>query len=125
MSSIKNTVTHRLSAKGVDPVALYGQYDSRIRTIESEFDAKITARGEDVVITGRVEEVKQIINVLQEMIHSIQQGRVQDVDDIIRAARGGNKDRKVTKSFAGTTIDVLSRREKIQARTHNKKKLIL
>ena len=124
MSSIKNTVTHRLSAKGVDPVALYGQYDSRIRTIESEFDAKITARGEDVVITGRVEEVKQIINVLQEMIHTIQQGRVQDVDDIIRAARGGNKDRKGTKSFAGTTIDVLSRREKIQARSSNQQKYV-
>ncbi len=119
MPSLKNTVTHRLSAKGIDPVALYGQFDSRLRAIESEFDAKITARGEEVVITGKVEEVRQITSVLREMIKSVQQGRTQEVDDIIRATRTVKKNGEESDTYDGESIDVLSQRERIRARSPN------
>ncbi len=115
-------VTQRLSAKGIDPLALYGQYDSRLRAIESEFDAKITARGEEVVITGKAEEVRQITSVLREMIKSVQQGRTQEVDDIIRATRTGRTGRKSGEDQVpafGDPIEVLSRRERIRARSPN------
>ena len=128
MPSLKNTVTHRLSAKGIDPLALYGQYDSRLRAIESEFDAKITARGEEVVITGKAEEVRQITSVLREMIRLVQQGQAREVDDIIRAARSdkknGEENGEETGDFAGATLDVLSRRERIRARSPNQQKYV-
>ncbi len=124
MPSLKNTVTHRLSAKGIDPLALYGQYDSRLRAIESEFDAKITARGEEVVITGKAEEVRQITSVLREMIRLVQQGQAREVDDIIRATRSDKKNGEETGGFAGETLDVLSRRERIRARSPNQQKYV-
>ena len=124
MPSLKNTVTQRLSAKGIDPLALYGQYDSRLRAIESEFDAKITARGEEVVITGKAEEVRQITSVLREMIKSVQQGRTKEVDDIIRATRTGTKSGEEPGSGYGESIDVLSRRERIRARSPNQQKYV-
>ena len=124
MPSLKNTVTHRLSAKGIDPLALYGQYDSRIRAIENEFDAKITARGEEVVITGKAEEVRQITTILNEMIRSVQQGRTSKVDDIIRATRSEKKNNEKTGTFVGETLDVLSRRERIRARSSNQQNYV-
>ncbi len=133
MPSLKNTVTQRLSAKGIDPLALYGQFDSRLRAIENEFDAKITARGEEVVITGKAEEVRQITSVLREMIKSVQQGRTKEVDDIIRATRTGRTGRTGgtgTKSGEeqgsgyGESIDVLSRRERIRARSPNQQNYV-
>ena len=124
MPSLKNTVTHRLSAKGIDPLALYGQYDSRLRAIESEFDAKITARGEEVVITGKAEEVRQITSVLREMIKSVQRGRTREVDDIIRATRTEKKNGEEAGTYDGESIEVLSRRERIRARSPNQQRYV-
>ena len=68
MPSLKNAVTHRMSSRGIDPLALFGQHDSCLRTIESEFDAKIIVRGEDVIITGEEAEVQQAASTLRQLM---------------------------------------------------------
>ncbi len=124
MPSLKKTVTHRFSAKGIDPLALYGQYDSRLRAIENEFDAKITARGEEVVITGKAEEVRQITLVLREMIKSVQQGRTREVGDIIQATRTEKNNSDDQPAATGASLEVLSRRERVRARSPNQQQYV-
>ena len=124
MPSLKNLITHRLSSQGIDPLALFGQNDSRLKAIESEFDAKIVVRGEDVVITGVEEEVRQITALLRDLMKSVQEGRTQEVTDIIRASRSVKEAGDAAQPFSGDFLDVLSKRERVRARGPNQQRYV-
>lgn len=124
MPSLKNAVTHRMSSRGIDPLALFGQHDSCLRTIESEFDAKIIVRGEDVIITGEEAEVQQAASTLRQWMRSVQQGHTHEVNDIIRATRSIKENGDDAKPFSGESLDIMSRREQIRARGPNQQKYV-
>lgn len=121
---LKKVVTHRLSSRGIDPVALFGQHDAQLRAIESEFDAKIVVRGEEIIVTGHDEEVQQITGLLRNLMRSIQQGQTHDVSDVIRATRSVKDEGGDGEPFTGTMLDIASKRERIRARSPNQQRYV-
>jgi phosphate starvation-inducible PhoH-like protein len=124
MPPLKNAVTHRISSRGIDPLALFGQHDARLRAIESEFDAKIVVRGEEVIISGEEAEVQQVASTLRQMMRSVQQGHPHEVNDIIRATRSVKQNGDDAKPFSGKTLDIMSKREQIRARGPNQQNYV-
>lgn len=121
---LDNIVTHRVSSKGIDPIALFGQYDIRLRAIESEFDAKIVVRGEEIIVTGADDQVQQITLILRELMRSIQHGQTQEVSEIIRATRSVKKEGAAAQPFTGEVLDIMSKREHIRARGPNQQRYV-
>jgi len=121
---VKNTVTHRLSSHGVDPLTLFGQHDSRLKAIENQFDARIVVRGEEMLITGEKTEVEQIETLLRELMQSIQKGHTHEVNDIVRATRAMKEIGASAQPFSGDFLDVMSRRERVRAKGPNQQKYV-
>lgn len=120
-----NVVTHRLSSRGIDPIDLFGQQDSRLRAIESEFEAKIVVRGEEIIVTGADDEVQQITQVLRDLMRSVKNGLTQEVTDIIRASRTVKESGPdAARPFAGEFLDIMSKRERIRARGPNQQRYV-
>jgi phosphate starvation-inducible protein PhoH and related proteins len=63
-----------LSLVGVDVGLLFGNNDVFLRQIESEFDARITARGESIAIAGEPEEVGRLRELFLDLISRVQNG---------------------------------------------------
>lgn len=124
MPSLKNHTTHRLSSQGIDPLALFGQNDSRLKALENEFDAKIVVRGENIVVTGPEEEVHQITGLLRDLMKSVQEGRTQEITDIIRATRSVKETGATTQPFSGEFLDIQSKRERVRARGPNQQRYV-
>ncbi len=122
---MENVITHRLSSRGIDPIDLFGQQDIRLRAIESEFDAKIVVRGEEIIVTGEDDVVQQITKVLRELMRSVKQGQTQEISDIIRASRSVKEAGEDAKQpFAGEFLDIMSKRERIRARGPNQQRYL-
>ncbi len=120
-----NVVTHRLSSRGIDPIDLFGQQDIRLRAIESEFDAKIVVRGEEIIVTGEDDVVQQITVVLRELMRAVKHGQIQEISDIIRASRSIKEaGQDANKPFAGEFLDIMSKRERIRARGPNQQRYV-
>lgn len=122
--TLKKVVTERLSFKGIDPIALFGQHDSRLRAIEDEFEAKIVARGEEIIVTGQSGEVQKITQILRKLMASVQQGYIHDMNEIVRATRSVKEDEAVASPFAGAFLDIASKRERIRARGPNQQRYV-
>ncbi len=58
-----------IDISGIDQRLLFGQSGSFLRLIESEFDAKIIARGDSVVIQGEEEDVKNLEALFIDLIN--------------------------------------------------------
>ncbi|SVD67819.1 uncharacterized protein METZ01_LOCUS420673, partial [marine metagenome] len=122
---VENVITHRLSSRGIDPIDLFGQQDIRLRAIESEFDAKIVVRGEEIIVTGEDDVVQQITKVLRELMRSVKHGQTQEISDIIRASRSVKEAGEDAKQpFAGEFLDIMSKRERIRARGPNQQRYL-
>ncbi len=122
---MENVITHRLSSRGIDPIDLFGQQDIRLRAIESEFDAKIVVRGEEIIVTGEDDVVQQITKVLRELMRSVKHGQTQEISDIIRASRSVKEAGEDAKQpFAGEFLDIMSKRERIRARGPNQQRYL-
>jgi phosphate starvation-inducible PhoH-like protein len=69
-----DSVTKRISLAGIDQVELLGGNDANLRLLRREFSARITARGEDIVIEGSKDEVEAIARILDNLIISVKKG---------------------------------------------------
>ncbi|MFH1314493.1 MAG: PhoH family protein [Candidatus Eisenbacteria bacterium] len=67
-------VTERISLTDIDQVELLGGNDANLRLLRREFGAKITARGEEIVIEGNKDEVGAIVRILDNLIVSVRKG---------------------------------------------------
>ncbi|HSH00130.1 MAG TPA: PhoH family protein [candidate division Zixibacteria bacterium] len=65
-------MTQTLSLAGVDLRLLFGQSDVFLRLIESNFDAQITARGEQITFTGSASEVAQLTDLFADLIKRLE-----------------------------------------------------
>jgi phosphate starvation-inducible PhoH-like protein len=71
---VTRTVTKRISLTDIDQVKLLGGNDANLRMLRREFGAKITARGEEIVIEGNKDEVSAVVRILDNLIVSVQKG---------------------------------------------------
>ncbi|MBN1560928.1 PhoH family protein [candidate division KSB1 bacterium] len=81
------TVEKRILIKGVDPLAFYGAQDANIRFLTNFLDAKVVARGGEVILRGSEEQVARAEKVVNELIFMINKKGAVDHDDIETVVR--------------------------------------
>lgn len=71
-----------IEIQGIEPVILFGPYDAHLKKIRAEFpDVFITARGSQITLRGKQEEVGVIEKIIREMIYlADKHGEVLDND---------------------------------------------
>ncbi len=74
MTTTRNHIIRSLDISDLDQRILFGQSSIYIRLIESQFDVKIIARGETVIIEGRRPAVENVIRLLEDMIARMRMG---------------------------------------------------
>ena len=71
---LDDKISRKFILEGVDQRLLYGQSDVFLRMLETSFDTKIIARGDEIVIEGQVEDVEHVERVLSDMVTRIKHG---------------------------------------------------
>lgn len=76
------TIEKTIEIQGIEPLILFGPYDSLLKKIRNEFsDIQITARGTQITLRGRNEEVALLERIFSEMILlANKHGEVLDTD---------------------------------------------
>ena len=107
----------------VDPLAFVGIGDKNIKVIESQFDSKITVRGNSIILDGSVSELQLIQSIFNDMIEAIHRKSYVDSDDVkslINLAQSGENYSDVTSSD-GMPIVLHTHQGAISARTEGQK----
>ena len=73
--SISGThISRTFDLHDADQRILFGQNNHTIRLIESQFDAKLVARGDTILIEGEKPEVENVLRLLQDIVTRVSQG---------------------------------------------------
>ncbi|MCH7874697.1 MAG: PhoH family protein [Gemmatimonadetes bacterium] len=86
---MSDDVTHRLSAAGADPLALSGVNDANLDALSQATGARVTLRGDQLMLAGRLEAVEQATLVAGAMIDRARMGDMLTVEDVRRLVDGG------------------------------------
>lgn len=86
---MSDDVTHRLSAAGADPLALSGVNDANLDALSQATGARVTLRGDQLMLAGRLEAVEQATLIAGAMIHRARMGDMLTVEDVRRLVDGG------------------------------------
>jgi len=85
----------KISVEDIDSIHLYGRNDANLRLVQDSFDAKITARGGEIILDGEESEIDVAEEVIREMAGLVRKGRtvkLGDVEYAIRMIRSGRGD---------------------------------
>ncbi|HID93054.1 MAG TPA: hypothetical protein EYP60_03055, partial [bacterium (Candidatus Stahlbacteria)] len=80
--------TQKISLKDIDPIRLFGEKDSNLKILRERYNAKIVARGTDIIITGEKNEVNSLKEELYLLIKEVKGGKSIDKDELIRIIEG-------------------------------------
>ena len=71
----------KISLKGVDQLHLLGSQDEYLHLIEDAFDSKIVVRGDEILLSGNIEDVESLERLFVELIFLVQRnGKLQAAD---------------------------------------------
>jgi phosphate starvation-inducible protein PhoH and related proteins len=120
------TVTRRLSlAPDVDLVQLLGRNDDHLRTLESEFDVRIVARGHDVMLKGDERQVQKAERALTQLADLVRTGAPVRAMEVRAAVRMLSEDDGAdVKSVFADSISVPGRKKWISPKTVGQKRYI-
>jgi phosphate starvation-inducible PhoH-like protein len=71
MSTANHQITRSIDASHIDQRILFGHSGIYIRLIESQFDVKIVARGDNIMIEGDADKVENVVRLFDDMIMRI------------------------------------------------------
>ncbi|MFC1619415.1 PhoH family protein [Candidatus Neomarinimicrobiota bacterium] len=73
---------HTFDIRDTDPLLLFGVNDTNLEILNSAFEARLVARGGRIVIEGEEQEVRQVEQVLTDMIVTINRKGGLTADDV-------------------------------------------
>jgi phosphate starvation-inducible PhoH-like protein len=120
------TVTHRLSAEGADPLTLAGVNDGNLVELSRLGGVKVTLRGDAMTISGPSAFVERAVAIAHRMVEAARQRRDLSPDDVLRMGdivdrgeAGGDDDDGASGNGAGYAqrIALPGVRKVIQAKT--------
>ena len=107
----------------IDPTRLMGTADALLRRVEDAFDAMITVRGNQVLVTGQTDEVDRVTQVFSRLIRLVEAGEsptVSDVDLVVdQVCHGANR-----LDLLSDDILLTYRGRAIRPKTHGQKRYI-
>ena len=120
------TVTRRISiAPDVDLLPLLGRNDDHLRTIESELDVRIVARGHDIMLKGDEQQVKTAERALVQLAELVRTGAPVRSTEVRAALRMLADDENVdVKAVFADAISVPSRKKWIAPKTLGQKRYV-
>lgn len=83
---MSETVTHRLTADGADPVLLTGVNDANLTELERETGARVSVRGDQMLLAGELAAVERATRVASAMIDIARVGETLSPEDVRRLA---------------------------------------
>ena len=105
--------------------AIFGKHDLHLEQIEKALEVTITARGQEMVIAGMMEQVesaREVVTQLQEFFRAGNQLTVREVVYAIKAAKGGIKN--AMGSLARDVVLVTPRGKQIKPKTIGQKNYV-
>ncbi len=81
---MNDDVTHRLSADGVDPLALAGVNDGNLVELAKRLGVRVSLRGDTLSLAGPVEAVERATPVAQALVDLARMGEMLGVEDVSR-----------------------------------------
>jgi phosphate starvation-inducible PhoH-like protein len=120
------TITRRISiAPDVDLLPLLGRNDDHLKTLESELDVRITARGHDIVVRGDEQQVKRAERALVQLAEVVRSGAPLRGGEVRAALRMLATDEETDlKSVFTDAIAVPSRKKWIAPKTLGQKRYV-
>jgi phosphate starvation-inducible PhoH-like protein len=79
-------VTHRLSAEGVDPLALAGVNDANLLELARRLGVRVSLRGDTLLLAGSTAAIERAAPVAQALVDLARMGENVDVHDVERLA---------------------------------------
>jgi phosphate starvation-inducible PhoH-like protein len=106
-------------------LALLGKNDEHLRTLESQYEVRITARGHDVTLKGEERQVIEAERVIRELVQMLRERPVLAAADVRSALRiAGHEAGADVRSVLADAIAVPSRRKLITPKTANQKRYL-
>ena len=126
MSEATTTITRRLSlAPDVDLGELLGRNDDHLRTLESEFDVRIVARGHDIMVKGDERGVRRAERAITQLAELLRSGAPVRGGEVRAALRMIADDADADlKSVFSDAIAVPSRKKLITPKTRGQKRYV-
>ena len=120
------TVTRRIAiAPDVDLLPLLGRNDDHLRTIESELDIRIVARGHEIMLKGDERQVKTAERALVQLADLVRNGAPVRVAEVRAALRMLSEDEDADlKAVFADAIPVPSRKKWIAPKTIGQKRYV-
>ena len=120
------SVTRRLVLPpDLNHLALLGKNDEHLRTLETQYDIRITARGHDVTLKGEERQVGLAERVILELVQMLRERPALGAAEVRSALRiAGNEPGADVKSVLADAIAVPSRRKLITPKTANQKRYL-
>jgi phosphate starvation-inducible PhoH-like protein len=81
---VSDDVTHRLSAEGVDPLALAGVNDGNLLELSKRLGVRVSLRGDSLSLAGPAAAVERAAPVAQALVDLARMGETLDVHDVER-----------------------------------------
>jgi phosphate starvation-inducible protein PhoH and related proteins len=119
-------VTRRLVLPSdLNHLALLGRNDEHLRSLEAQYDVRISARGHDVTLRGDERQVEEAARVLRELIEMLREKPALTASEIRSALRLAGQEPSVdVKALLADGIPVPSRRKLITPKTVNQKRYV-
>jgi phosphate starvation-inducible PhoH-like protein len=119
-------VTRRLSlAPDVDLLPLLGRNDDHLRTLESEFDVRVVARGHEVTLRGEERQVRRAERALTQLAELVRGGAHLRPPEVRAALRMVSDDEEADlKSVFADAIAVPSRKKLITPKSLGQKRYV-
>jgi phosphate starvation-inducible PhoH-like protein len=120
------SVTRRLILPpDLNHLALLGTNDEHLRTLEAQYDVRITARGHDITIRGEERPAGEVERVLRDLVQMLRERPTLGPADIRSALRiAGHEGGADVRSVLTHAISVPSRRRLITPKTPNQKRYL-
>jgi phosphate starvation-inducible protein PhoH and related proteins len=120
------TTTRRISlAPDVDLAHLLGRNDDHLKTLESEFDVRIVARGHDLMLRGEERQVRRAERAIAQLAELVRAGAPMRSGEVRAALRMLNDDEGADlKAVFSDGIAVPSRKKWIAPKTRGQKRYI-
>jgi phosphate starvation-inducible PhoH-like protein len=81
---MSDDVTHRLSAEGVDPLALAGVNDANLLELARRLGVRVSLRGDSLSLAGSPAAIERAAPIAQALVDMARMGEALDVHDVER-----------------------------------------
>ncbi|HEX9602613.1 MAG TPA: PhoH family protein [Myxococcales bacterium] len=114
---MSDEVTHRVSAEGVDPLALAGVNDGNLIELAKRLGVRVSLRGDTLTLQGAVAAVERAAQVAEALVDLARMGDQLDVTDVERVVGEGTRGTLGAPAVGEYRIILPGLRRVIQAKT--------